>query len=870
MSNNSSTPASLQQDQEIPFNTVSNITSTGNTLPGTSVKDACDLQPTTDTNSHLIKDNNKIMLQQKTDILPHSNEEFMLNESSGQMEPRPVVSATIQNVHLTDCNTTQLNSDSNLDEETDVVTVPQASDLKADSTLVDSIEQIKTGTGVENQPEYILAKSIRNKKSGYEQILNLCEKNFPSNIQLIQDLLNLNQNLSEDGEIQENFSNICNRLISEMLHLNHTISEICKNSMTSQQANTQSGPFEALLNVWKKNMIQRRKTGKLSFEDEEMMNMAALQHDSTYDNIVPNLDIHFSNQSSVNDISSGKKSEGSFLDIKSEWLKRFSGTSSRNKSNPQKSSQSDDSAYTPSRRDGSKDTNKSPSAVSERSLRSCRSKSRVYKDSLNLSDIDQTSEEEDCDLPSESKSDLDDEDFVPFKENSQLSCEVCEKVFKTQRLLVLHKRIHHKIPEFTCDVCNRSFNSNNGLQQHIAFHVRSSKSSKPIPHSSVSQSQTTKPSSTSQSATQKTSPQRPSVSEEIYTCETCGLSFRRKFRYSLHMRSHDITRPFKCPTCPKMFRTETSLNKHNVLSHSANQRYECTECDKTFKNETSLKYHQMCHSGNLPYACSQCDKKFVTISVRDKHELTHSDEKPYPCTLCDKKFKTPYSLKKHNLLHLPEKNFQCDFCGQQFRQKSTLTSHHRTHTGEKPYVCDTCGKAFSQSSILNMHKRIHTGYKPHKCTLCESAFSCRASLRKHMTIHTGEKNYMCKECGRCFARSQSLKYHERSHTGIKPYLCKECGKRFSCRKHVKRHRLLHSGEMPFSCEVCGKMFRQEYNKKIHMRVHTGDKPFDCKNCGRCFAYKQSAQQHTVHCLKQVQKPTFVPYNVQQNFNFQQL
>ena len=101
------------------------------------------------------------------------------------------------------------------------------------------------------------------------------------------------------------------------------------------------------------------------------------------------------------------------------------------------------------------------------------------------------------------------------------------------------------------------------------------------------------------------------------------------------LRTHRIVRrmpkQYKCSLCTSIFKTVKDRNEHVQDIHDI-ECFKCTECDKVFKTESSMKRHQFEHKeGGKTYPCSECEKVFYFSSHLKRHEGTHSEEPLYKC-----------------------------------------------------------------------------------------------------------------------------------------------------------------------------------------------------------------------------------------------
>ncbi|XP_069460858.1 uncharacterized protein [Ambystoma mexicanum] len=89
--------------------------------------------------------------------------------------------------------------------------------------------------------------------------------------------------------------------------------------------------------------------------------------------------------------------------------------------------------------------------------------------------------------------------------------------------------------------------------------------------------------------------------------------------------TQSYVRPYACPDCQKLFKTNQDLTRHQRI-HSGERPYHCTECGKRFSRRHHLIGHQRTHTGEKPYQCPQCDRTFSLKENRRKHQRTHMQE----------------------------------------------------------------------------------------------------------------------------------------------------------------------------------------------------------------------------------------------------
>ena len=132
-----------------------------------------------------------------------------------------------------------------------------------------------------------------------------------------------------------------------------------------------------------------------------------------------------------------------------------------------------------------------------------------------------------------------------------------------------------------------------------------------------------------------------------YDCPYCGKLFKTNSQLKLHVRIHTGAKPHSCKHCSQRFTYSYQLKTHLLKSHNEGTWLICNICQKKFSESRNLKVHLLRHEGVKPYVCSQCQKRFCTVCELKSHQLVHSNYKQFCCGLCGKDFKHKYYVVQH-------------------------------------------------------------------------------------------------------------------------------------------------------------------------------------------------------------------------------
>ena len=260
--------------------------------------------------------------------------------------------------------------------------------------------------------------------------------------------------------------------------------------------------------------------------------------------------------------------------------------------------------------------------------------------------------------------------FSDFVNKKTKSCNLCNKIFKTEKRVFMHIGIkHNKIEEIIntpkskylkdendeeitvtavkskntkqrrniieldeenltlhCQFCNEKTSELSSLLEHLKEHVQVLKSKDVIVHCAV---------------------------------EECD----QRFDYKLISKKQNIYKQLQL----------THLEEHIRAKHTKTTNINCNECAKQFFSPMGLKYHRRQHMDKSKFYCYKCEH-FIHSTIYEKHRNNSNCAKSdsYRCAICSKGFSMLSYLDNHQKIHSSVKKYQCTFCAKSFHQKGNL------------------------------------------------------------------------------------------------------------------------------------------------------------------------------------------------------
>ncbi|KAK0181788.1 hypothetical protein PV327_004038 [Microctonus hyperodae] len=168
----------------------------------------------------------------------------------------------------------------------------------------------------------------------------------------------------------------------------------------------------------------------------------------------------------------------------------------------------------------------------------------------------------------------------------RVSCNHCDKTFKTEMILRTHiKNTHMEKNPVKCLDCDLMFTSEVRLRHHMM-----------IAHNRL---------------------------EGTLTCPHCPKRFVNQLRLKTHMISHSEERPYTCEICGFNLKTKIQLIKHHQNRHSDERPLQCSRCEWRCKQVSALVCHERTHTNERPYSCIVCKQRFKYLGDKNKHERRH-------------------------------------------------------------------------------------------------------------------------------------------------------------------------------------------------------------------------------------------------------
>lgn len=160
-------------------------------------------------------------------------------------------------------------------------------------------------------------------------------------------------------------------------------------------------------------------------------------------------------------------------------------------------------------------------------------------------------------------------------------CDICDRTLSNRFSFNYHMQRHTKYL-FICDQCGRGFPGKVPLHRHLV----------------------------------KNHDTGPYIQ-----CKSCPFKCSRRFDLNEHERIHTGERPFTCEKCGLTFRRRAIWRNHLIQHMEKN--IPCTVCNKKFHRQSELTWHiNSCHIRSFLFLCKVCNASYASNKTVRKHMLS--------------------------------------------------------------------------------------------------------------------------------------------------------------------------------------------------------------------------------------------------------
>ncbi|KAL7035711.1 hypothetical protein ACKWTF_008519 [Chironomus riparius] len=374
---------------------------------------------------------------------------------------------------------------------------------------------------------------------------------------------------------------------------------------------------------------------------------------------------------------------------------------------------------------------------------------------------------------------------TPPKSSSQQNvdaihtCEFCNKKFRFQSNLIVHRRIHTGEDIYKCTSCDFTCVQASQLRRHMRLHR--SPEDRASNSGSVETENEDSPDDLDDEEAEAEEMNEDDIDdendEEAEDLSMSGIQSNISVRDKELLQQHHANR-----AASLVGELMDKFGLSNIAQYSEAYKQALQESENALKlhltskdrdnNNTSLSIPGLAEKLNGFPAALRLKEELIAKNIMQHHQnaqlpqvpLFNPFENPFDASkrlkmdgndgwwnlsnfhrnealLENLKAKLPHGMNANhqNPLQPPPKkesrrNDTCEYCGKVFKNCSNLTVHRRSHTGEKPYKCELCSYACAQSSKLTRHMKTHgrLGKDVYRCRFCEMPFSVPSTLEKHM------------------------------------------------------------------------------------------------------------------------------------------
>ena len=402
---------------------------------------------------------------------------------------------------------------------------------------------------------------------------------------------------------------------------------------------------------------------------------------------------------------------------------------------------------------------------------------------------------------------------ITYNGTGPAKCNMCNKTFSNNRILICHILEQHSFGQIKCASCSEEFSDMLSLEIHFKNkHSQASQNDEVILIKVEEENLMLK----TEPDFDQLDPLEDGNQEEI---EEDNVSLQNGNKMIV-----DVPGLNKCQRCDQYFSTEKNLQNHMKIVHKEKialkpissedtRMKKCRFCNYLFSTEAFLQSHmETVHRKKLIRQMTQAVVSKTKKSPAASSSILEETEEASKTN----DFSIPENILQKNKDIIKEGTKICEKCSKDCETPSKLIVH--LSTAHKT-TCTYCSKNFDTTFQLIKHLDEDHGDIVYACLSCEIMFDSAKQKRAHM--ENCDEKYKCIVCDQSCKSMILLRSHIRGvhRKTRKKWFCDQCDKSYLLNSELQSHiEIVHDKvDLAIPCEICGKTFRHQSHLTDHIK-----------------------------------------------------